>query len=135
MIPPSLPRECNPRPTRIVNSRTLSLGSSAGCFTLSKLPRSLQQYSMARLFEGFDQIPAGFVVVSGATELSRIALDDVRTELMLADQEGESIAKTGLAVPKRIPTYSHNPPHAGGMAAFPPFVLPPIQRISQPLVL
>jgi hypothetical protein len=53
--------------------------------------------------EGFDPIPAGLADFLGAAEISGIALDQGGIELMLADQEAESIAEARLAVAGTAP--------------------------------
>ena len=49
--------------------------------------------------EGLDQIAAGVFEGCGAAEVSGVGFDEVRIEVVLADQKAELIAKAGLAVP------------------------------------
>jgi hypothetical protein len=48
--------------------------------------------------KGLDQISTGFAEFLGATEISGIALDQSRIELMLADQQAKPVTKTWLAI-------------------------------------
>ena len=52
--------------------------------------------------EGLDQISAGFANFLRSTEISGIPFDKSGIELMLADQEAESIAEAGLTVARAV---------------------------------
>ena len=53
--------------------------------------------------ERFDQIAAGFAEFLGAAEISGVAFYEIWVELILANQEAESIAKARLTVTRPIP--------------------------------
>jgi hypothetical protein len=53
--------------------------------------------------EGLNQIPAGLAEFWRAAEISGIPLDQGRIELMLADQQAESITQSGLAIAEALP--------------------------------
>ena len=53
--------------------------------------------------EGFDQISAGFAEFLRAAEFGCVALDQGRIELMLTDQEAQSITKPRMSVARVIP--------------------------------
>jgi hypothetical protein len=52
--------------------------------------------------KGLDQVPAGFTEFLGAAEFSGIALDHRGIELMLADQEAESVPEAWVAVVRTV---------------------------------
>ena len=52
--------------------------------------------------EGLDQLTAGRAKSLGATEVRGIALDKHGIELMLANQEAQSVAKARLAVARPV---------------------------------
>jgi len=52
--------------------------------------------------EGFNQIAAGFFERLGAAEIRGIGLHETRIEIVLADQETELIAQSGLAIVRAI---------------------------------
>ena len=47
--------------------------------------------------EGFDHVPAGISDRGGSAVISGVGFDEVRIELVLADQEAEAVAEAGLA--------------------------------------
>src|SRR5579872_4928896 len=53
--------------------------------------------------EGFDHIAAGRSQFFGSTELSGIAFHEIGVELVLADQQAETIAKPRLAIARTVP--------------------------------
>jgi hypothetical protein len=48
--------------------------------------------------EGFDQVPFGLLQDRGSAVISRIGLDEIGVELVLADEQAETVAKTMLSV-------------------------------------
>src|SRR5208282_562981 len=53
--------------------------------------------------EGLDQVPAGFADFLGSAEISGVSLDQGRIELVLADQQAESITQPRLAIAGTVP--------------------------------
>jgi len=52
--------------------------------------------------EGLDQFPAGVAENFGAAEICRVSLDEIRIEVVLADQKAELIPEPGLAVARTV---------------------------------
>ncbi len=52
--------------------------------------------------EGFDQIAAGALEGFGAAEIGGVRFDEIRIEVVLADQKAELIAEPGLAVVRAV---------------------------------